>query len=316
VKPRDRMRRLLSNLPVKVVCLAAAVILFMFNRINTMTERFFSVPLAVEVPAGFAISSSCPSTVRVTLRGQEQAINPVLPEDIAASLNLEGHQAAGTFRVPVTVQRAGTALGVEPLEIRVEPQVLTVALEPLAERRVPVVPDVTGSPAHGYELASFEVAPRAVAIRGPRSRVQAVPSVATEVIDLTGRTGPFSLRARLAVPDPLVKVTGDSFVDFRAAIQEAVISRRFESVPLTVIDLPPGLRIRDAARESGSVQVQGTQLAVESMTAEQVQLVLDCSTIHRPGVWRLSPRAEVPSTVSVVDWTPRELSIEFVAGTR
>lgn len=47
---RGLLRGLLSDLPVKVICLTAAVILFLFHRVNTMTERFFSVPLSVSTP--------------------------------------------------------------------------------------------------------------------------------------------------------------------------------------------------------------------------------------------------------------------------
>ncbi len=315
MKPRERVRRLFSNLPVKVLCLAAAVILFMFNRINTMTERSFSVPLSVEAPPGFAVSSPYPSRVRITLRGEAQAISPVLEEDILASASLESHTAAGSFRTPVRVDRAGTAIGVEPLEVRVEPQEITFALEPLLEKRVAVVPDVKGTPAHGYELASYEISPRTMVVRGPASKVRAVTTLGTEEVDLTGRTGAFSVRVRVLLPDPLVKTTGDAFIDFRAAIQEAMVSRRFESVPVTAVDVPAGVRLRDTQLPPGSVQVQGTQLAIEAITEEQVQLVLDCATVHRAGSWKLRPRPEVPSTVEVVDWTPKELSVEFVLGT-
>ena len=61
---------------MKVICLTAAVILFLFHRVNTMTERFFSVPLEVSTPPGLAIASAYPKTVRITLRGSEDAIYP------------------------------------------------------------------------------------------------------------------------------------------------------------------------------------------------------------------------------------------------
>lgn len=310
---KERLRRLFSDLPVKVLCLAAAVILFMFNRINTLTERFFSVPLRVEVPSGLAIASPYPSTVRITLRGEEQAINPVLAEDIVAAVDLEGRKAPGNYKAQVKVSRTGTALGVEPLEVRVEPQEIAFSLEPLLERRVSVVPDVKGSVAHGYELVGYELGSRAVTIRGPKSRVQAVSSLTTEEIDLTGRTGSFALRVRLVLADPLVKVTADPFVDFKATIQEAIVAKRFESVALEVVDLAPIYHLKGAL-PNGSVQVQGTQLAIEALESDQVKLVLDCATVRRPGQWTLHPRAEVPSTVQVLDWSPKELIVEIVAG--
>lgn len=63
-------RILLADLPVKAICLAAAVILLFFHRVTTLTERFFSVPLEVSTPAGLAVASAFPKTVRITLRGE------------------------------------------------------------------------------------------------------------------------------------------------------------------------------------------------------------------------------------------------------
>ena len=97
------VRRLMSDLPVKVICLTAAVILFLFHRVNTMTERFFSVPLEVSVPPGLAIASAYPKTVRITLRGTEESISPILEEDIEATADLQAHKSPGVFRSPVRI---------------------------------------------------------------------------------------------------------------------------------------------------------------------------------------------------------------------
>jgi YbbR domain-containing protein len=308
--PRDILRRLLSDLPVKVICLSAAVILFLFNRINSLSDRFVSVPLKVDVPAGFALASAYPRTVRITLRGEEAAINAILEEDLEASASLEDHDEPGVYRTAVRVERRGTALDVEPLEVRVDPQEISFTLEPLLERRVSVAPDIRGIPAYGYELAGYELAPRTAVLRGPRSRVQAASTLLTEEVDLTGRSGPFTLRVRIVLPDTLLGIAGDPFVEFKASIQEAVVSRRFEEVELVVLDAAPGLRLAEAL-PAGSVQVQGSQLAVEALQPSQVRLVLEGEPVRRTGSWTLLTRPEVPSSVTVLDWSPKELTVLF-----
>jgi YbbR domain-containing protein len=313
--PRDLLRRLLSDLPVKVICLSAAVILFLFNRINSFTDRFVSVPLTVDVPAGFALASAYPRTVRITLRGEEAAINAILEEDLVATASLEDRDAPGVYRTAVRVDRIGTALGVEPLEVRVDPAQITFTLEPLLERRLSVAPDIKGVPAHGYELASYEVTPRTAVLRGPRSRVQAASTLLTEEVDLTGRTGPFTLRVRIVVPDALLSLAGDPFVEFKASIQEAVVSRRFADVPIVVIDAAAGLKPAEEVPR-GSVQVQGSQLAMEALQPGQVRLVAEGEAVHRAGTWTLPVRPEVPSSVTVLDWTPKQLSALFAAAGR
>ena len=125
---RHFMRILLADLPVKVICITAAVILLLFHRVTTLSERFFSVPLDVTTPSGLAVASAFPKTVRITLRGAGDAIFPILEEDVGASVSLDSHQSAGVYRAEVKVARRGTAQNVEPLEIRGDPQEITFTL--------------------------------------------------------------------------------------------------------------------------------------------------------------------------------------------
>ena len=66
----------------------------------------------------------------------------------------------------------------------------------------------------------------------------------------------------------------------------------------------------------GSVQVQGSQLAVEALQPDQVHLVIEGETIRRAGSWTLATRPEVPSSVTVLDWSPKEMTMQFSAGSR
>jgi YbbR domain-containing protein len=213
------------------------------------------------------------------------------------------------------VERRGTALDVEPLEVRVEPQEISFTLEPLLERRLPVAPDIKGVPAYGYELAGYELSPRAAVLRGPRSRVQAVDTLLTEEVDLTGRTSPFTLSVRLVVPDGLLSLAGDPFVEFKATIQEAVVSRRFEDVEIVVLDAAAGFK-PSGDLPLGSVQVQGSQLAIEALQRGQVRLVAEAASVRRTGTWTLPTRPAVPSSVTVLDWSPKELAVFFAGPVR
>jgi hypothetical protein len=315
MKDRRFTRVLLADLPVKVICLAAAVILLLFHRVTALTERYFSVPLDVSTPSGLAVASTFPKTVRVTLRGSEDSIFPILEEDIEASVNLSSHRAAGVYRGEVKVSRKGTASSVEPLEIKVDPQGITFTLEPLTEKRVNVIPDLRGAPAYGFEMVQSTLTPPNVVIRGARSQVQSVAALSTEEIDLTGRTGSFASRVKINAPNSLIRVAGDASADFRATILESVIVRTFDGVEIVGVDLPQHLALEPSASR-GSMQVQGTQLAVDGVRPEQVRLVLELSGVKRAGSYTLRPRPETTSSVTVLDWSPKELTVTIVASGR
>jgi hypothetical protein len=312
MRGRRLARVLLADLPVKVICLTAAVILLLFHRVTTLTERFFSVPLDVTTPSGLAVASAYPKTVRITLRGAEESIFPILEEDVEANVNLDAHRSAGVYRAEVKVTRKGTAQNIEPLEITVEPQQVNFTLEPLIERRVSVVPDLRGSPAYGYELVQSVVSPANVVIRGARSRVQGVTGLPTEEIDLTGRTSSFASKVKLLLPNALVRIAGETSADFRATIQESMVMRQVDGVQVVPLDLSAHLALK-AVPSSGNVKVQGAQLVVDGVRGDQVRLLLDCSGVRRPGQYTLHVRPETLPNATILDWMPRELPVDIVA---
>ena len=315
MKGRRFARALLADLPVKVICITAAVILLLFHRVTTLTERFFSVPLEVSTPAGLAVASAFPKTVKITLRGAEEAIFPILEEDVEASVILDSHHTAGIYRAEVKISRKGTAQNVEPLEINVDPHEITFTMEPLVERRVPLQPDLRGAPAYGFELVQSAVTPQNAVIRGARSRVQGVTGLSTEEIDLTGRTGSFAARVKVLLPSSLVRIAGEAAADFRATIQESIVKRTLDSVRIDPADLSPHLALK-APAPPGGITIQGTQLAVDGVRSDQVRMLLDCSAVHRAGQYILRVRPDAMPSVAVLDWSPKELTLDFTASGR
>lgn len=307
-----RFRELLiRNWPAKIISLAAALVLFMFYRINTLEERFFSVPLAVDPPVGLAVANPYPRSVRIRLRGQEETIFPILEEDITVQADFTRIKAEGEFRVPLRVSLGSTALGVTPLEIKVEPPEINLFLEYRVDKSVEIVPVIRGLPAHGYELVQYTVTPSVVDILGPRSQIQALERLMTEEIDVTGRAEDFLVRVRIASSNPLVTLPGGRSVEFRGIIREAEIIKSFDGIDIISIDLPADLRLADPLPR-GSIRLQGTQLAIENLAPSQMRLVVDCSEIEGPGLARLYPQPDIPPGYVVLRYDPQELALRFV----
>jgi len=311
-----RYRELLvRNWPAKIISLAAALILFMFYRINTLEERFFSVPLTVDPPVGLAVANPYPRSVRIRLRGQEESIFPILEDDIAVSADFARIKAEGEFRVPLRVSLGSTALGVTPLEIKVEPAEIVLYLEYRVDRSVEVVPVIRGLPAHGYELVQYTITPSVVDILGPRSQIQALERLMTEEIDVTGRSEDFLVRVRIASSNPLVTMPGGRSVEFQGIIREAEIIKTFEDIDIISLDLPTNLRLADPLPR-GSIRLQGTQLDIENLAPSQLRLVVDCSEIDYPVTARFLTQPDIPPGYGVLKYDPQELVLRFVpAGT-
>ena len=305
------LERILENWPAKILSFMAAVLLFSFNQLNRLEERPLAVPLRLMGSEDLAPSSAYPRTVRIVLKGEANSIFAVQEGDLEAVLDLSEFKAEGVYRVPVVVEKRGSAVGIDPLEIRVDPSEVAIALEQRITRSVPVVPSFRGFPDPGFELASSELVPPTAEIEGPASLVRKATDVTTEFIELSGRSEDFSAVLRLQQRDPLLGFTGPGTVEFRAKIQRALAYRSFEGLPIRLEGLAPGLAVAGEL-PSGTLRVAGARNDLSFLTPAPDALYADLSLIDEPGVYTVPVGIRVPSGVSPEAWTPGAVTLAVV----
>jgi YbbR domain-containing protein len=218
--------------PVKIISVAAALIIAVFYRMNTLETRTFLAPLHVETNGMLIPVSSLENTVKISLRGEANSIYPILEEDIEAFIDLNRYTKEGTYRIPVQIRKKGGALGVVPLEISVLPMEITLLLEKKVRRDIPVFPVFRGTIAPGYELISQSVNPESVTAEGTRTSIEAQYEFNTETINLEGRNENFSVLVNIINNNPLITVYGNRMLEYHGVI------RKIEFEPPAVTSLP------------------------------------------------------------------------------
>ena len=210
--------------------MAAALILSVFHRINTLESRFFSVPLRIESSGMLVPASPYARIVRVSLRGEPNSIYPILEEDIEAYVDLNRYANEGLYRIPVQIRKKGSALGVEPLETSVDPIEINVKLESKLSRNINVAPVFRGTVADGYELTGQLITPTTVIADGPRSAMETLYEFNTGVIDLEGRYENFSVMVNIINDEPLIIIHGNRMIEYRGTIRRIPRERqRYEN---------------------------------------------------------------------------------------
>jgi len=301
--------RLLHNWPAKVLSVAIAIFLFLFNRMATLEERFFSVPLEVLSSENFIPAESLPENVRVTIRGRSQEVNLILAEDIRAWIDFSDFDHEGTFSAAVQIEKKGAALHTDPIEIRVDPATLTIRFEKRMRKSVEVSPNVTGFPAKGYELGQYFLTPTTVEVEGVRSTIEHLSSVSTEDIDIGGKTEDFTVRVRLERPDQTTRFPGGDVVEFYGVVQESVILTSLENLDVIALDLDPSFEL-SGEMPPNQMRIQGRQLLLEGLGQGDIRFTIDCSAIERPGTYLLPLVPDVPQGILVLRYDPAEVRVD------
>lgn len=167
------------------VVLAVSLWIYVTDREDPeRTERVSStIPVeCVNAPTGRAVSQPCaePESVAVRVRAPESVLDGLTAEDFVARADLSGMEED---EASVTVRVEATRSGVDIVEVL--PSQVTVQLENVTSRTVPVQTRLVGTPPPGFEVSQVALDPEEALVTGPESLVDLVAAAEVDV-NLTG----------------------------------------------------------------------------------------------------------------------------------
>ena len=300
--------KLLENWPAKIVCLALALLLFLFYRMSTLDERFFSVPLEIETNGDIVPASSYPRMVKIALRGENDTIYPIIDSDVVAFLDLKPYTKEGEYRVAIQTRLKGSALDVSPLQISVEPVEVSLRVEHRMVKKVKVTPSFKGYPEAGFEFSGYSLSPSQVEVSGPRSVVEKIADMLSEQIELTGHDLSFTGAVQLVNRNPLISISAGGKVDYSVTINQTSLVKNFDDVPFYFENLDPAFVVA-TDKVSGSLQIKGTQTDLADWKPPENALTVLCENITNPGVYSLPVRTIIPQPYEVITSSPGQVQL-------
>jgi YbbR domain-containing protein len=195
---------LLHNLGLKLFSLGLAFALWFVVAGEQRIEYTLSVPVNLGgLPDTMALVNDPDRVVSVRLRGPKSLVTALGPEGVNLRLDVS-QLREGEHQVSVRAEVSALPRGVEVLDV--SPSRVRLVLERLAEREVPVVARVEGTPAAGHYVRRVQVQPSRVRVTGPRSEVRRLSQLYTSPVSVEGRSRDFVTRTPLEPPDRSVTV--------------------------------------------------------------------------------------------------------------
>jgi YbbR domain-containing protein len=202
------------------------------NRIAVRVEKLESiqgVPVVVTRigdPDGFDIRAPQFEPTTVTVRGPASAVRKVDRVEARIQLDPSGLDFdRDVTLIPVDVLRETISpIDVEPTTARVHVLVFTNG----QTRSIPVVANVTGSPAPGFEVSGVAVSPLVLPIEGDQDDLVALAHLDTEPISVNGATTTIDRKVKIVLP-PGVRAVAGSEVQVTITLRPVTGSRNFSA---------------------------------------------------------------------------------------
>jgi len=296
VEPNDPRVEVVEVQPAEVVV-----------HLEDVTSR--SVPVQPNLvgapPRGYQAGTPLIEPLEVVITGAETLVGRV--DAVEADVNLTG--ARTDFQETLLLQ-ARDELGGNIQGVKIEPEsaVVRVEITQLEFSGAFIVrPDVSGSPADGYNVTSVRVEPAIVILTGPAEvfqNIDPVEGISTEAVSIEGASTDVVRPVALRLPSGAT--TEQPTVTVRISIAVAQGTRTFD-VPLEAVNVPSGL-IADLQQATVEVTLRGAVPDLNAITAEQIVATVDV-TDREPGDYDLPVSVQLPAGATVASITPPQVAV-------
>lgn len=186
-----------KNLSIKIVCLVAAALLWIYIAAsqNTVAKYPGSIQIkAINVP-GNLVAIYDIKTVNIKIMADPSTWSKLSTDSFSAYIDLSGH-TEGTYEFNVNV--VSSLPGVQIIEKN--PNKIIVSLEPVISKEVGINKTTEGAAAEGLVAGNIVLDPEKVVIKGPKSVINGISEVYA-IIRLNGESEDFTKNISLVALD-------------------------------------------------------------------------------------------------------------------
>ena len=303
----ERLRQLVTyNFALKLLSLVIAFGLWTFVNFGERdTEESIKVPLELRnIPAHLMITSPRVDFIDLRVMGPRTLLGRIDRNRLSIPLDLNGvRPGPAVFRV------GGEALNLPRgvRVVRINPAQVTLELERVAHKTVPVRLKLLGKPPGDLQIIDTKVSPETVQVTGPASDIEDVHTVYTESVDIsTAAAGTIERELPLESVGEYVSFSAGR-VAAQVRIDEAYVTREFKRVPIEVRNTVHQFRL---VPDSVRLTVKGPKRLLGDLELEPDAVYIDADGAG-VGEQVVKPTVELPEGVEVVSVDPASVNLSL-----
>ena len=299
---------ILDKWPAKVICLIVAIFLYFFHQASIIDSKTLVVPLKILENGVVMQVGSAPKSVSVVVRGSAEDIKLVDPSEITAYVSVDDITQKGQYTLPVQLSLSDALLVLDPFEVKLKDEKLTLYVDRKAIKYVPLMPSVVGEVAHGYEVESITMNPSTIEITGPESVINSTQSVYTTRVNVSNAETNFTVETSYQNLSSIITVVDEGPYKATVTVVPVEMEKDFEDVEVEYINLAEGLEI-SGEKQTVFLKLSGDMPVLENYILSKHAVQINLRDITEPGTYELPVRYSIPANLKLVEKSDDILSV-------
>jgi YbbR domain-containing protein len=289
---------------LRFLALALAVGLWIFvNAGERGSVEALDVPVNYTgLPAGMVIVNRPPTQVKIEVTGPRTLLSLLDPERLALKIDLH---AVATGQSDFKIDPPMFNVGRNTTVTSISPDQLSIDIDRMETRDVPVHLAVEGRVEQGYTISSVDITPPTVTVVGPSRFVATLSFLRTEPFELRGLTADTSRRVFIEPPDPSVGLS-TGHVDAKVNVTEAIADREFRAVAVEVKGSDFKYRVEP---KQATFTIRGPAIKLSRLAQKGLAFV-DATDLE-PGQHELPLQVTLPDGMQLVRQSPDKVRLRM-----
>ena len=219
-----------KNWVLKLVSLFFALFLWYFVVGEDKVDMNVTLPVEiVNLPRDLIISNQFKKQIEVTISGQRSLIRGMAEQHISRSIDLS-KATPGTIVIQNDPDSISLPRGLSIL--RVQPPTLTLLLDRLIQKELPIKPILVGKVHKDFRLDSVTVDPLTLKISGPQTILDQEENLRTLPIVINGLSESAVKQVSLALKNEISDLIGEPVVAVRLNLSALKKEMKFTDIPI------------------------------------------------------------------------------------
>ncbi len=304
---------LFSNFYLKILSVVIAILLWFFVIGESKNEMGLDASLEFKgIPQDVTIVNNIPSAIHIRLKGSSTLLRPLTEKKPLFNIDLSQVKMGENVILLEKKDLKNIPLGVEVIDI--SPVAITVVLDKLIEKRLPVLIKTKGTLPRGFQLAETKIIPSTVLAKGTQSYLRELDSIYTNPVNLSAIKGQVTKEVTLAFDPKRVKFIDPLTVKVFISISEERTQRSIKGIRINFINRPPTINRISYSNYFVNLLVNSPQNMLVDEIRHSTKVVVDLAplaTIPQENTATLPIKIDLPEGAKLIWADPPQVEVVF-----